>query len=80
MEKQQAKTGLADDKPARIQKLEEDDEFQEFPIKEWDQSQVDQDDVTMWDDNWDNDRVDDEFAKQLRMELSKSSKQSNLGK
>ncbi|KAI7835023.1 hypothetical protein BX661DRAFT_195578 [Kickxella alabastrina] len=44
--------------------LEEDDEFEEFDDKE---------DVTLWDDNWDDDDLEDDFSKQLRVELERAS-------
>merc|ERR1711971_200784 len=48
--------------------LEEDDEFEEFPAEEWDSKQ-DQTDVNVWEDNWDDDAIEDDFSIQLRSEL-----------
>merc|ERR1712080_100743 len=49
--------------------LEEDDEFEEFPAEEWDAKQEDQTDVNVWEDNWDDDAIEDDFSIQLRSEL-----------
>ncbi|XP_077862345.1 26S proteasome complex subunit SEM1-like [Saccoglossus kowalevskii] len=51
--------------------LEEDDEFEEFPSEDWGGEDEDQDDVNVWEDNWDDDNVEDDFSKQLRTELEK---------
>ncbi|KAJ9593462.1 hypothetical protein L9F63_014991 [Diploptera punctata] len=46
--------------------LEEDDEFEEFPAED-----EDEEDISVWEDNWDDDNVEDDFSKQLRAELEK---------
>merc|ERR1711890_93470 len=46
--------------------LEEDEEF---PAEEWDAKQEDQTDVNVWEDNWDDDAIEDDFSIQLRSEL-----------
>ncbi|KAJ2163184.1 hypothetical protein GGF46_000114 [Coemansia sp. RSA 552] len=53
--------------------LEEDDEFEDFPAEDWAASDEDQEDVTLWNDNWDDDDLEDDFSKQLRVELEKAS-------
>ncbi|KAJ2391506.1 hypothetical protein GGI23_005405 [Coemansia sp. RSA 2559] len=53
--------------------LEEDDEFEEFEIEDWNEDAEDKEDVTLWDDNWDDDDLEDDFSKQLRVELEKAS-------
>ncbi|KAI1289364.1 putative 26S proteasome complex subunit sem1 [Halotydeus destructor] len=50
--------------------LEEDDEFEEFPAEDW-QGKADDDDLTIWEDNWDDDDIEDDFSKQLKAELEK---------
>ena len=50
--------------------LEEDDEFDEFPVEEWTGLDEDQD-AHVWEDNWDDDNVEDDFSSQLRAELEK---------
>ncbi|KAK9720073.1 26S proteasome complex subunit SEM1 [Basidiobolus ranarum] len=45
--------------------LEEDDEFEEFPAEDWNETEEDQD-THLWEDNWDDDDVEDDFSQQLR--------------
>ncbi|KAG6813906.1 hypothetical protein H0H92_005755 [Tricholoma furcatifolium] len=65
--------------------LEEDDEFEEFPVADWDDSQTDLAHLAggapgaaksggdkLWEDNWDDDDIEDEFSTQLRNELAKT--------
>ncbi|KAF6779297.1 hypothetical protein AHF37_01167 [Paragonimus kellicotti] len=54
--------------------LEEDDEFEEFLAhpNSGDPKKVEE--VTVWEDNWDDDIVDDEFTHQLRTEFQKQGK------
>jgi len=49
--------------------LEEDDEFEEFPAEKWESKDEDPADVNVWEDNWDDDTVEDDFSIQLRSEL-----------
>ena len=51
--------------------LEEDDEFEEFPAEDWTGADEDQGDVNVWEDNWDDDNVEDDFSSQLKAELQK---------
>ncbi|KAI6155626.1 DSS1/SEM1 family-domain-containing protein [Pisolithus tinctorius] len=64
--------------------LEEDDEFEEFPVADWDDSETDLAHLggtapgvaksggdKLWEDNWDDDDIEDEFSIQLRNELTK---------
>ncbi|KAJ4928575.1 hypothetical protein JOQ06_016366, partial [Pogonophryne albipinna] len=45
--------------------LEEDDEFEEFPAEDWTGLEEDED-AHVWEDNWDDDNVEDDFSNQLR--------------
>jgi len=67
--------------------LEEDDEFEEFAVADWDDSQTDIAHLggaapgaaksggdKLWEDNWDDDDIEDEFSMQLRNELTKTNK------
>jgi len=63
------------DKKEGLGLLEEDDEFEEFPADEWSGDEEDADDVNVWEDNWDEDTVEDDFSKQLRAELEKTKSQ-----
>jgi len=72
--------------------LEEDDEFEEFPVADWDDSQTHLAHLggtapgaaksggdNLWEDNWDDDDIEDEFSVQLRNELAKSKGTSSGG-
>jgi len=65
--------------------LEEDDEFEEFPVADWDDSETDLAHLggaapgaaksggdKLWEDNWDDDDIEEEFSTQLRSELEKT--------
>jgi 26 proteasome complex subunit DSS1 len=67
--------------------LEEDDEFEEFAVADWDDAQTDLAHLggatpgaaksggdKLWEDNWDDDDIEDEFSVQLRNELAKTGK------
>lgn len=38
-------------------------------ITEWVESNQDEDEVNVWEDNWDDDNVEDDFNNQLRAQL-----------
>ncbi|PFH52918.1 hypothetical protein AMATHDRAFT_45832 [Amanita thiersii Skay4041] len=70
---------------AHLGVLEEDDEFDEFEVADWDDSQTDLAHLSsaapgaaksggdkLWEDNWDDDDIEDEFSVQLRNELAKT--------
>ena len=46
--------------------LEEDDEFEEFPPDSAQAAAEEDKEVSVWEDNWDDDNVEDDFAQQLR--------------
>ncbi|KAG4099128.1 hypothetical protein H8356DRAFT_1668014 [Neocallimastix lanati (nom. inval.)] len=50
--------------------IDEDDDFEDFPVDDWEVKE-DQDDAQYWEDNWDDNDIDDEFSRQLRAELQK---------
>ncbi|KAJ3510087.1 hypothetical protein NLJ89_g4873 [Agrocybe chaxingu] len=65
--------------------LEEDDEFEEFSVADWKDSETDLAHLggaapgaaksggdKLWEDNWDDDDIEDEFSVQLRNELAKT--------
>ncbi|KAF5326979.1 hypothetical protein D9619_004817 [Psilocybe cf. subviscida] len=65
--------------------LEEDDEFEEFATADWQDSETDLAHLggappgaaksggdKLWEDNWDDDDIEDEFSVQLRSELEKT--------
>ncbi|KAI3650941.1 hypothetical protein MP228_004422 [Amoeboaphelidium protococcarum] len=54
--------------------IEEDDEFEEFPTQEWQQQSNGKNEVeqlSIWNNDWDDDEVEDDFTVQLRSEISK---------
>ncbi|KZT10990.1 uncharacterized protein LAESUDRAFT_741307 [Laetiporus sulphureus 93-53] len=72
--------------------LEEDDEFEEFSVADWDYSQTDLAHLggaapgaaksggdKLWEDNWDDDDIEDDFSVQLRNELAKKSQSASGG-
>ena len=46
--------------------LEEDDEFEEFPADSANKTLAEDKDANVWEDNWDDDTVEDDFSDQLR--------------
>ena len=56
-----------------IEAIEEDDEFEEFDPAKWDAHDEDAEDAQQWQDNWDDDDIEDDFTKNLRAELQRSS-------
>ena len=53
---------------------EEDDEFEEFAAEDWTAAKEDAEDQKLWQDDWDDDDVDDDFCKNLREELAANNK------
>lgn len=51
--------------------LEEDDEFEEFPAENWNNKDEDNEEIDVWEDNWDDDNPEEDFSVQLRHELNK---------
>ncbi|KAK6022111.1 DSS1/SEM1 family protein [Ostertagia ostertagi] len=58
----------------KVKKAIDDEEFEEFPVQEWAEKAEDGDDdeVNVWEDNWDDETHESDFSKQLKEELSKS--------
>ncbi|PSN72981.1 hypothetical protein BS50DRAFT_568573 [Corynespora cassiicola Philippines] len=65
---------LADKKPAP--QLEEDDEFEDFPVEDWteEETQIPGGNAHLWEESWDDDDTNEDFAVQLREELKKLGK------
>ncbi|PJF16744.1 hypothetical protein PSACC_03452 [Paramicrosporidium saccamoebae] len=59
------------DKQVTLGMLEEDDEFEEFPVEDWEEGAENKLDVEQWEADWDDDNLDDDFSKQLRTELER---------
>jgi len=62
------------EKKEEFEALEEDDEFEEFEDG-WVNEPEDKDDQRLWDDDWDDEDVEDDFSQQLRAEIQKLSNQ-----
>lgn len=60
------------EKKSDLGALEEDDDFEEFPTEDWKEDQENADDLHVWEDDWDDDNVEDDFSQQLRAELQKN--------
>jgi len=60
-----------DQKPAAA--LEEDDEFEDFPVENWTQedTEVPGDNTHLWEESWDDDDTSEDFSAQLKEELKK---------
>ncbi|KAL3480242.1 DSS1/SEM1 family-domain-containing protein [Aspergillus californicus] len=59
--------------------LEEDDEFEDFPVEDWSENETEQasgstangNSVHLWEESWDDDDAAEDFSKQLKEELKK---------
>ncbi|KAH7330153.1 DSS1/SEM1 family-domain-containing protein [Rhexocercosporidium sp. MPI-PUGE-AT-0058] len=60
-----------DSKPTAA--LEEDDEFEDFPVENWTQeeTEVPGDNTHLWEESWDDDDTSEDFSAQLKEELKK---------
>ncbi|MCJ1267498.1 26S proteasome complex subunit [Lobaria immixta] len=60
-------------KPAAA--LEEDDEFEDFPVEDWPLEDAEgpgeRDNTHLWEESWDDDDTSEDFSKQLKQELEK---------
>ena len=57
-----------------VSNIKDDDEFEDFQIQDWDESQENGIDAELWQDDWDEEMDDGEFTIQLRAELEKEQK------
>lgn len=48
--------------PEQVKEVLEDDDFEEFPAEDW---QTKEESFPVWEDNWDDDDVEEDFAQQL---------------
>lgn len=53
--------------------LEEDDEFEDFPVEDWppEESEMPGTNAHLWEESWDDDDTNEDFSKQLKEELKK---------
>ncbi|CAG8981869.1 hypothetical protein HYALB_00009545 [Hymenoscyphus albidus] len=58
-------------KPAAA--LEEDDEFEDFPVENWTKEETEVPDTSthLWEESWDDDDTSEDFSAQLKEELKK---------
>ncbi|KAF4306669.1 26S proteasome complex subunit [Botryosphaeria dothidea] len=58
-------------KPATA--LEEDDEFEDFPVEDWEQddTELPASNTHLWEESWDDDDTSEDFSAQLKEELKK---------
>ncbi|OMJ26505.1 26S proteasome complex subunit DSS1 [Smittium culicis] len=55
-----------------LSNLDEDVEFEEFEAEDWSEDEKDKEDLNLWEEDWDDDDLEDDFSKQLRAELEKT--------
>uniref|UniRef100_A0A336KZ04 26S proteasome complex subunit SEM1 n=1 Tax=Culicoides sonorensis TaxID=179676 RepID=A0A336KZ04_CULSO len=58
-----------DEKKIDLGVLEEDDEFEEFPAEDYLETKETEEELTVWEDNWDDDDVEDDFNMQLQAQI-----------
>jgi 26 proteasome complex subunit DSS1 len=53
--------------------LEEDDEFEDFPVEDWEDVEAEAGGKgNLWEESWDDDDTSEDFSAQLREELKKT--------
>eukprot|EP00890_Picochlorum_soloecismus_P002980 jgi/Picsp_1/3683/NSC_06520-R1_---NA--- len=50
--------------------LENEDEFEEFEVEEWDRKEEDPENEELWEQDWDDDAVNDDFSQKLKAMVS----------
>lgn len=55
----------------QVSALEEEDEFEEFDSEDWDKSKEEPQNANLWEQDWDDDDMGDDFAVRLKQELAK---------
>lgn len=60
-------------KPTGAATLEEDDEFEDFPVENWSQEETENasNSLHLWEESWDDDDASEDFSIQLKEELKK---------
>lgn len=69
---------MAEQQPAKqpAEALAEEDEFEEFDLEDWNPKQEDPADAQLWEQDWDDDNLNDDFALRLKEELAKQQQQA----
>ncbi|PRW60902.1 26S proteasome complex subunit DSS1 [Chlorella sorokiniana] len=57
------------------QQIVEEDEFEEFEAEDWDARQEDPKNQALWEQDWDDDNINDDFSHRLKAELAKQQQQ-----
>jgi len=67
------KPAVDKEEPKIMASLEEDDEFEDFPVEDWTQeeAEVPGDNTHLWEESWDDDDTSEDFSAQLKEELKK---------
>ncbi|CAK4033990.1 related to SEM1 Regulator of exocytosis and pseudohyphal differentiation [Lecanosticta acicola] len=63
--------------PQKTTQLEEDDEFEDFPVEDWAKEEEvgsQTANTHLWEESWDDDDTSDDFSVQLKEELKKMGK------
>ena len=60
-------TEEATKQPEPVKEALEDDDFEEFPAEDW---QTKEESFPVWEDNWDDDDVEEDFCQQLMQQKS----------
>ncbi|OMJ07786.1 hypothetical protein AYI69_g11323 [Smittium culicis] len=50
-----------------LSNLDEDVEFEEFEAEDWSEDEKDKEDLNLWEEDWDDDDLEDDFSKQLSL-------------
>lgn len=59
------------------QQIVEEDEFEEFEAEDWDARQEDPKNQALWEQDWDDDNINDDFSQRLKAELVKQQQQQH---
>ncbi|EFN53521.1 hypothetical protein CHLNCDRAFT_136604 [Chlorella variabilis] len=59
----------------RQEQIVEEDEFEEFEVEDWDSRQEDPKNQHLWEQDWDDDNIADDFSQRLKAELVRQQQQ-----
>lgn len=63
---------MAEEENKQLASLETGDEFEDFPVEDWEAAPADGGDTNLWEEQWeDDDHADDDFSVQLKAEIEK---------
>ncbi|KAL4459201.1 hypothetical protein ABPG75_014080 [Micractinium tetrahymenae] len=61
------------------EQIVEEDEFEEFAVEDWDASAEDPANAALWEQDWDDDNIQDDFSQRLKAELQRQMQQQQQG-